>query len=202
MKKKILITLLVLIPFISILLVIGFRGVIMPTNEEIVEELRDIEFYKTKANYIFKNSRGEEKENTTQYYSRVDGVRVEFGEELIKLYKDDEVTVIDNKTNVEYKLDKSMDILYSLSFMKNILSYPIIRGTMKEAQEEWGDIIYIQFDVEIFKENDHLDSARVFINKETREPIGVIVYDKKGEITLTVIYEDFEKMKEIDDNLL
>ena len=202
MKKKILITLLVLIPFISILLVVGFRGVIMPTNEEIVEELRDIKFYKTNADYIFKNSRGEEKESTTQYYSREDGVRVEFGEDLVKLYKDNKVEIIDNKSNTEYQLDGSMDIVYSLSFMKNILSCPIIQGSMKEDQEEWGDVVYIQFDVEIFKDNDHLDSARVFINKDTREPIGIVIYDKKGEITLTVIYEDFEKMKEIDDNLL
>ncbi len=201
MKKKILILLLLLIPFISILLTIWFRGAIMPTNEEIVQELREIEFYKTKADYIVKNSRGEEKESTIQYYSKDDSIRVEFGDELVKIYKEGSVEVIDNKSNTQYTIEENMDVLYTLAFMKNILSYPIIEGSIKEGQEEWGDVIYIQFDVEIFKDNDHLDSARVFINKEKKEPIGIVVYDKKGEISLKIIYEDFEKKKEIDDIL-
>ena len=203
MKKKILITLsLLLIPFISILLVITFRGIIMPTNEEIVEQLKEIECYKTEAHYIVKNSRVEETEETIQYYSKEDGVRVEFGEELVKVFKDDEIEVTDKTLGSEYVVDKNMDTVHSLAFMKNILSAPIIEGSMKEDQEEWGEVVYIQLDVELFLENDHLNTARIFIDKKKKEPIGVIVYDKEGNITVRIIYENFEKIKEIDDNLL
>ncbi len=203
MKKKILITLsILLIPFISILLVITFRGVIMPTNEEIVEQLKEIKYYKTQADYIVKNSRVEEKEETIQYYSKENGVRIEFGEELVKVFKGDEIKVTDKTLDSEYVVDKSMDMVHPLAFMENILSAPVIEGSMKENQEEWGEVVYIQLDVELFLENDHLDTARVFIDKKKKEPIGVIVYDKKGNITVKIIYKDFEKIKEVDDNLL
>ena len=40
MKKKVLITLLLCIPFISIVLVIIFRLTAVPTNEEVISQLR------------------------------------------------------------------------------------------------------------------------------------------------------------------
>ena len=42
MKKKIIIILLLAVPFISILFIIFFRGVLMPSNEEIIEGLKNI----------------------------------------------------------------------------------------------------------------------------------------------------------------
>ena len=87
MKKKIIIALLLLIPFISIIFVILFRGVIMPSNEEIISSLKDINAYKCEVEYITKNSKGIEKEVTSQYYSKEKGVRVEYGDDLVKIYK-------------------------------------------------------------------------------------------------------------------
>ena len=40
-----------------------------------------------------KNSKGEEREETTQYYSKDDGVRIEFADEKVKLYKSDGIHV-------------------------------------------------------------------------------------------------------------
>ena len=76
MKKKIIITLLLIVPFISIFLVIIFRGVLSPNNEEIIRELKNIKCYETKVEYIVKNRKGEEREDTVQYYSTDEGVRV------------------------------------------------------------------------------------------------------------------------------
>ena len=45
MRKKIIITLLLIIPFISIVLVVIFRGVLSPNNEEIIRELKNIKCY-------------------------------------------------------------------------------------------------------------------------------------------------------------
>ena len=39
MKKKIIITLLLIVPFISIFLVVIFRGILSPDNEEIIRDL-------------------------------------------------------------------------------------------------------------------------------------------------------------------
>ena len=56
MKKKIIISLLLIIPFISILLVIIFRANFLPNNEEIIRELKSIKCYETKVKYIVKNA--------------------------------------------------------------------------------------------------------------------------------------------------
>lgn len=202
MKKKIAIALLLCIPFISILLVVIFRGVLMPTNEEIIESLKQIKCYETEVEYIIKNSRGQEREETVQYYSKDDGARVEFGEELTKIYKKDGITVSDNVGNNQYVIDSSMDILHSLAFMNKILSFPVKGETVTEGQEEWGDKIYIQADIELFLDNNYLNTARIFIDKKEKSPIGIIIYDKNGIDTVRIIYKDFKKVKQIDKNLL
>ena len=94
-----------------------------------------------------------------------------------------------------------MDILHSLAFINKILSYPLKSDSIKEGQEEWGDKIYIQVDTELFLNNEHFNSARIFINKKTKIPIGIIVYDKDGNDSVRIIYEDFKIVKEIDENL-
>lgn len=202
MKKRIIISLLLIIPFISILLVVIFRGVFMPNNEEIIRELKNIKCYETKVEYIIKNSKGEEREETVQYYSKNEGVRVEFKDDKVKIYKADGIHVKDDKSNSEYLIGSDMDILHSMAFMNKILSYPLKSDSIKEAQEEWGDKIYIQVDTELFLNNEHFNTARVFVNKKTRTPIGIIVYDKNGNESMRIIYDDFKAVKEIDEDLL
>ena len=201
MKKKIIITLLLIIPFISIFLVVIFRGIISPNNEEIIRELKNIKYYETKVEYIVKNSKGEEREDTVQYYSKDKGVRVEFKNDKIKLYKEDGIHVKDNSSTGEYVIESDMDILHSMAFMNKILSYPLKSDSIKEGQEEWGDTIYIQVDTELFLNNEHFNSARIFINKKTKTPIGIVIYDKDGNDSVRIIYEDFKIVKEIDENL-
>lgn len=201
MRKKIIITLLLIIPFISIVLVVIFRGVLSPNNEEIIRDLKNIKCYETKVEYIVKNSKGEEREETTQYYSKDDGVRIEFADEKVKLYKSDGIHVKDNSSTGEYIVDNEMDILHSMAFMDKILSYPLKSESVKEGQEEWGDKIYIQVDTELFLNNEHFNSARIFINKKTKTPIGIIVYDKDGNDSMRIIYEDFKILKEVEKEL-
>ena len=201
MKKKIIITLLLIVPFISIFLVVIFRWVLSPNNEEIIRDLKNIKCYETKVEYIVKNSKGEEREDTVQYYSKDEGVRVEFDDNKIKLYKSDGIHVKDNSSTGEYVIESDMDILHSMAFINKILSYPLKSDSIKEGQEEWGDKIYIQVDTELFLNNEHFNSARIFINKKTKTPIGIIIYDKDGNDSVRIIYEDFKIVKEIDENL-
>ena len=50
--------------------------------------------------------------------------------------------------------------------------------------------------------NDKINhSAGIFINKKTKAPIGIIIYDKDGNDSVRIIYEDFKSVKEIDENL-
>lgn len=200
MKKKILIALLVAVPFISILFIILFRGVLMPSNEEIINELKNIKSYEAKVQYVFSNEKGDEIEETTQWYSADKGVRLESSDNAIKIYKDDKIYVTD-KNNKQYELGSDMDITYSLAFINNILSYPIKSESISEGQEEWGDTIYIKADLELFLKNRYFDKATIFIDKKNRTPIGIMVYDSEGNCDLKIIYEEFKEVKEIDSTL-
>lgn len=202
MKKKIIIAVLLLIPFISILLVVVFRGIILPTNEEIIKSLKNIKYYEANVEYIIKNSMGEEREDTKQYYSKDKGVRVEFGDDIVKIYKNDGIRVIDNISKSDYVIDKGLDVLHPLAFMNKILSFPVKTDSLKQDQEEWGDTVYIQLDLELFLDNEHLNVARLFVDKKNKTPIGIIVYNNNGEDTLRIVFKDFKKVKQIDDSLL
>lgn len=202
MKKKILIGLLFLVPFISILIIVLFRTVAEPTNEEIVNNVKNIKSYTADVEYIFKNSRGEEREETKQYYDREKGSRVEFGTDRTKIYKSDSILVKDNLANREYTIEPSLDKVHALAFMKNLFSYPIKEGSIKEGQEEWGDRQYLELTLEIYLDNDHLDTAKVFLDKSTQTPIGTIIFDKDGKDRVRIVYKNFEKVTQIDENLL
>ena len=193
MKKKLLLILMVCIHFISIILVILFRATAEPTNEEIIKSLKEIKCYSTRVEYIIKNTRGEEREETTQYYSKDIGGRIDFGEDRSKIYKDNKVIVKDGISNKEYTMENDMDEIHSLAFLNKLLSYPIDENGIKEGQEEWGDTAYIEFTCEVFLKNDHLDKVKIFIDKQEKTPIGAIIYDKDGKDRIRIVYRDFEK---------
>ncbi|MBS5886059.1 MAG: germination lipoprotein GerS-related protein [Clostridium sp.] len=202
MKKKLLLILMVCIPFISIILVILFRATAEPTNEEIIKSLKEIKCYSTRVEYVIKNTRGEEREETTQYYSKDIGGRIDFGEDRSKIYKDNKVIVKDGISNKEYTMENDMDEIHSLAFLNKLLSYPIDENGIKEGQEEWGDTAYIEFTCEVFLKNDHLDKVKIFIDKQEKTPIGAIIYDKDGKDRIRIVYRDFEKLKQLDSGLL
>ena len=174
MKKKIIISLLLIIPFISIVLVIIFRAKFLPNNEDIIRELKNIKCYETKVEYIIKNTKGEEREDTIQYYSSEDGVRIEFEDEKVKVYKEDGIHVKDSSDSNEYVIDEGMDILHSLAFMNKILSYPLKSDSIKEEIEN------IELD------NSILEYNLQFINKEWYKLLELKYKFKKNETQISL----------------
>lgn len=196
MKKKLLKIFLVSIPIIVIALIVFFRLTAEPSNEEIIMGLRNIKNYTTKVDYLIINSRGEETEETIHYFSKDFGSRIDFGEERIKIYKDDKILIKDNISNNEYEIDKEMDRFHPIAFMDKLLENPIIDGEIKEGQEEWGEREYIEFTSELFLNNEHLDKIRIFIDKNEEIPIGAIIYDEDGSDKVRIVYKEFKKLKE------
>lgn len=202
MKKKLLLMFLVSIPVILIILVILFRITAEPTNEEIIKSLKEIKAYKTEVEFVVKNSRDEERQDTIQYFKKDVGGRIDFGEDRTKIYKDDMILVKDNISNKEYTVEDKLDELYSISFLNKLLSYPIDNEGIKEGQEEWGETEYIVFTSELFLKNDNLDKIKIFIDKQKKTPIGAIIYDKNNKDRVRIVYRNFEKLKDLDEELL
>lgn len=196
-SRYLLIVGLLLIPFISIFLIIQFRHTVVPTNDEIIKYVQEADGYKTDIKYTIINSKGEFDENVQVYYRKNYGVRVEFPQDRVKIYKDGYISILEQ--DYEYELEEGFDSLYPLGFINNILSNEIIE--IKEASEEWGDIKYLEISIDLPSKNKHIDSAKVYINKKDKSPIITKIYNSNEEESVIIIYDNFEFLKDIDKNL-
>lgn len=200
-NKTVMIGILVCIPIFLILLVVLCRHVITPSNEYIINELKNTKCYSSKVEYVFKNSKSEFKENTMQYYSLDKGARIEFKDlyERVKVYKGGEIKVEGNKDE-EYILNKDIDIIYPLAFIENILSNPQ-SGEIKEVKAEWSQEIYLQVDIEYNSNNKHLNKAEFYIDKNKRVPVLLRILDDSNKERVIITYNDFKKEKNLSDDL-
>ncbi|WP_300382219.1 germination lipoprotein GerS-related protein [Clostridium sp.] len=201
MRKRIFKILLVSVPIILIVLIIFLRLTAEPSNEQIIRGLRDIRNYTAKVDYLIINTRGEEREETIQYFSKDFGGRIDFGQDRVKIYKDDKILIKDNLSNKEYGLEEDMDKFHPIAFMDKLLENPIIDGQIKDGQEEWGEREYIEFTSELFLNNENLDKIRIFIDKNEEIPIGAVIYDKNGIDKVRIVYKEFKRLKEQEEDL-
>lgn len=201
MKKKILTLVLFLLPLISIVLVVIYRLTAEPSSNKVIDYLKHIEMYKTDVEYVIKNSRGIEKESTTQYYSSLKGKRIDFGEDRSKIYLDDKILIKDNISKKTYEVENDIDVFHSIAFLDILLESPITSDEIKVGQEEWGETEYIQINCDLLLSNDHLNTVDIFIDKNNKIPIGAIIYDKENNESVRIVYTNFEKLKEIEEEL-
>lgn len=199
--KKYILFFLSFIPVIIILLIIMLRNVVNPSNQEIINRVKNIECYTSDVEYIFKNERSEFKEETTQYYSRSLGSRIEFkgGYEPVKVYKGGEIKV-EGSNNEEFILERDIDELYPLAFVENILDNPVTEE-IKEVREEWGDGEYIEVCVEYNNKNKHLNKAKFYIDKNKRVPALLKIIDDNDKERVRILFKNFKIEKSLDSSL-
>lgn len=200
-NKKLVIGILIFTPIFIILLVILLRHSISPSNESIINDLKDTKLYSSKVNYMFKNSRSQFEENTIQYYSFDKGSRIEFkdGYERVKVYKGGEIKVEENREG-EYILNKDIDTIYPLAFIENILSN-VENTEIKEVKTEWSDSIYLQVDITYNSNNKHLNKAEFFVDKNKGVPVLLKVLDDDNKERIIITYKDFKKEKSLSEDL-
>lgn len=199
-NKALIAGMLILIPIFIILLIVLCRQVIMPSDEDIVNDLKNTKCYSSKVEYSFINSKSESKESTMQYYSLGKGSRIEFndGYKRVKVYKGGEIKV--QGEDEEFTLDKDIDVIYPLAFIENILSNPQ-SGDIKEVKAEWGDGVYLQVDIEYNNKNKHLNKAEFYIDKNKKVPVLLKILDDNDKERILITYKDFKKEKNLNDNL-
>lgn len=191
LKKKIFITILMIIPFISMMLVISFRHVAIPTNEEILEDVKNMKNYESIVEYKIMNDRGSYTDKTKVIFSEKYGTRIDFGEEITKIYQDDYIKMIYNKKKEKYEVKRELDKFYTLATMREIFNNPII--SVEEGKDEWGDLEYLKVNFELIFNNNHLDKATLYINKSKKEPMLIKIYDNEGKERVKIEYREFLK---------
>ena len=190
-KRNILITLLMIIPFISIILAILFRHAVAPTNEEIIEHVKNMKKYDTIAEYTISNNRATYNEKTKILFFDDHGFRIDFGEELTKLYYEDKIVMAYNKKNEKYEVKRDLDSLYPLGVMSEIFKNPVLE--VSEGQQEWGDLQYLKVDFDLITNNNHLDKATLYIDKSKKQPLIIKINDNKGSERVKIEYREFNK---------
>lgn len=196
-KGKYVIVLFILLPLITFLIIIQLRHTITPTKEEIIEDIVKADAYKAKVEYIIKNPKGEYNEETTIYYKKGMGYRVEFEEDRVKIYRDGYISVKDN--NYEYEIEEGMDTLYILGFVGNLLSNELI--DINENTEEWGDIEYLEVLLTLPSKNNHLSKVIIYIDKKDKVPMVTKIYDSNGDEKVIIIYREFEYVEKLKGDL-
>lgn len=200
-NKVIITSILVSVPIFIILLIVMCRHAIIPSNVDIINELKNTKYYSSEVEYVFKNSKAQFEENTMQYYSFDKGARIEFkdGYEGVKVYKGEEIKVEGNQDE-EYILDKDIDIIYPLAFIENILSNPQ-NGEIKEVKAEWGEGVYLQIDIRYNNKNKHLNNAEFYVDKNTRVPVLLKILDDSNKEKVIITYKNFKIEKSLNDDL-
>lgn len=193
LKKRILITLLMIIPFISIILIISLRHVVTPTNEDILSSIKNMNDYGAIVEYTITNNIGSYSEKAELTYCDKYGIRLDFGEDLTKIYKDDSITMLYNKKGEKYEVDRELDKVYDLAAMSELFKNPIVE--FKEGKEEWGELEYLKVDFDIVTENLHIDKATLYVDKKKKEPMVIKVFDNKDQERIKIEYREFLKEK-------
>ena len=103
--KCIKIALILLIPFISIIAIIEFRHMIMPTNKEIIKNIILNKGYKTLAEVSVCNELQNQNEDVKLYYKRNVGHRIDFiNLNISKIYSENNIEVKENE--YVYSIDR------------------------------------------------------------------------------------------------
>ena len=188
---------LITIPILILVIIIFFRHSYVLTNEEVVKKIKNIPMYKSEIEYTVNNSRSEYSENIRLLYYKNIGLRIEFEKDRVKVYKNGQIFI--EESGNEYEANKGVDEVYPLADINNILSNEIL--TIEEGKDEWGDKIYIKVIVKLPFENQHMEYACIFLDKENQIPLMTQIYDVKDNERIRITYKTFKKLKKLDENL-
>lgn len=191
-KIKILVVALAIIPLVMMMVLIIAKGNYTLTNEQIIEKIKTTDNYSEKINITFKNQIKEYEEDAGIFSDKDGGLRIDFGGDRTKIYKDGHIFVKDNRD--QYEIDENFDIVYPLTFMKNILENDIT--SIEEGHEDWGDIEYIKVDLKLNESNNHIDRATVYLNKKNCRPIVTRIYSKNNDESITIKYLEFKPLEQ------
>ncbi|MGL5417570.1 MAG: germination lipoprotein GerS-related protein [Clostridium sp.] len=189
-KRKIKFASIVILPIIILGVIVGTRGILGVSNEELVDKMKNLKEYTSIVEFTIRNSRGEYLEKAKVHYSENHDPIIEFGDRLVKTYKKDSIQM-KYKDGKEYNLEKDTDSFYILSMLNELLKYPII--SIEEEAAEWEDLKYVKVSIDIVSNNKHLDKAILYINKKEKIPMLIKIQDINGEERVRIQYRDFEK---------
>lgn len=190
LKKKLKIGSIIALPLLILGVIVFFRHGISPTNEEIIESVKNMKQYESIVEFTITNTRGSYVEKAKLHYSKNHDPVMEFGDNLVKTYKNDSI-IMKYKDGKEYNLEKDTDSFYVLAIIKNLFDNPVTK--IENETLEWGDLEYIKVNIDIISNNQHLDKAVLYINKNEKIPMLIKIFDVNGKERVKIEYREFSK---------
>lgn len=171
------------------------------TEEEILDYLKDIDGYSTDVTMEYKNSRQTNTDKCKQIYLKNYGYRVEINGERVLLFNKDKLVVNNLKTGHSFETSKEFDEVYRYTFFKEFINLLYTEQDIRTSTVKEGTSEYIKVSLLMLRNNNNINSGELFIDSNSLAPYKLVIYNNKGEITLTAKYENFIINKELDKNL-
>ncbi|MGV3026831.1 germination lipoprotein GerS-related protein [Clostridium thermobutyricum] len=190
LKKKLKIGSIIILPIFILGLIVFFRNEVSPTNEQIIDSIKNMEQYESIVEFTITNTRGSYVEKAKLHYSKNHDPIMEFGDRLVKTYKKDSI-IMKYKDGKEYNLEKDTDSFYVLAIINNLLNNPVTK--IENESLEWGDLEYIKVSIDIISNNQHLDKAVFYVNKKEKVPMLIKIFDVNGKERVKIEYREFNK---------
>ncbi|WP_160677741.1 germination lipoprotein GerS-related protein [Clostridium sp. C8-1-8] len=201
MKKNRLLLILLFLIIAAVSIFAAYQRFFNITPEEILDEIKEIGAYTTDVSYTAISSRGEVKYDTTQWYDKTQGTKIEFKDGRINLYKENKIYIKDINSNRQYEMDKDSDQFYKLAFMDEIRKYIVLDNEIKYYYKDINGIRYLMVEFSMLNGNENMDKQLLIIDSENRVPKELIIYDKKGSERGKIVYSNFKKLKNVDKKL-
>ena len=166
-----------------------------------MDHLRFIERYSTEVDYLVINPKGQYREKAMLFYSSKAGHRLELGEERVLLYKKEGITVQDLKNNKSYELKSDYDEFYRWAFIREFITLIYTNEEVKIYSQEKEGKNYLFIELYIPGGNKHIHKGILQVNKETKAPELLTIYDSDGELRAEITYLNFKFEKELDEKL-
>ena len=188
-----------------IIIVVGSAAIFQKCNksnpEDILSDFKEIEAYTTDVTYIIKNARGEITVKTSQWYDEDKGLKVDFGQDRSQVYKEDKIYVKEITTGRTYNMEKDFDQLYKLAFIPEISKLFVNDEEFRYYYKENRDNKYLVVEFNTLLDNENLTKEVLFIDTKNGVPLEGIIYDKRGNERAKILYSNFKKEHNIDEEL-
>jgi len=190
MKKKLLLTLSLLLFFSFILLTSCNKK---PKNiNDILTFLKNMESYTTEMNMDIKNDKQTINYVAKQTYMRGGGYKLELNNNRVFIYKtDDNIYVSDKNNGRAYVQSKDFDEVFKLSFIGEYIGLLYTNEEMKYTMENINDIEYTVVNLFIPGNNKNINNALLYVNNKSMLPERLVIYDIKGKEKINITYSKF-----------
>ena len=194
-KRKIVI--LSVIPLVAIVLIVIFRYEFFPSNEEILNSIKNSKGYVTDVEYTITNTKYKYTEEATINYTKGINTKIQFNNNIEKTYNEDGTMTI-NHNGYEYSTNSNNDIIYSLAIVNKIINSDddpkaiANRESLTEEKDEWGEKEYLVLKYFMDSNNRNINSMILYIDKKDKVPVIAKLYDNENKERASIVYKSFK----------